>query len=180
MNKPAQKRTPGQGNSDNQANRNRNRKRSNNNRRRRPSGPKLSPIDKAYRGYLVLLEKHLDARRKYYDLFHRADPRQLAKLERNFYNGLKELRDYEEKVDDEVKEDFIKKIDGLKPDRDYSTNHNLDPAEQLVPPNPEEEPHYLATQRESFAEDTEESSGSIEDYYSYKGIEPPEVESAND
>lgn len=164
------------GKSTSQNNRNRNRKRSNNKRRPRSKGPALSPLDKAYRSYLNLLEKHLDARRKYYELFHRADPRQLAKLERNFNNAIKELRDFEDKLNPDIKESFTQKVNGLKLDTIYSTNHDLSPERQEVSLELEEEPHYLESQKESFAEDTEETSGSIEDYYSYKGLTPPEKE----
>lgn len=164
------------GKSSSQNNRNRNRKRSNNKRRPRSKGPALSPVDKAYRSYLNLLEKHLDARRKYYELFHRADPRQLAKLERNFNNAIKELRDFEDKLNPEVKESFTKKVNGLKLDTTYSSNHDLSPERQEVSLDLEEEPHFLESQKESFTEDTEESSGAMEDYYAYKGLTPPEEE----
>ena len=167
--------------SSNSQNKNRNRKRSNTNRRKRSNtaGPKLSPLDKAYRNYLNLLEKHLLARRKYFDLFHRADPNQLAKLERNFYGALTTLREFEDNIKDDIKEEFFKKVNGLKLDDTYSSNHAIDPQHIDVAPNPEEQPHYLASQRESFSEDTEETKGSIEDYYAYKGIAPPVIDTKN-
>lgn len=179
MNRPNGNRQSQRGKGTSQNNRSRNRKRSNNNRRRRSNGPKLTGIDKAYRSYLVLLEKHLEARKKYYNLFHRADPKQLAKLERNFYQALTELRNFEEQLDPEMKEKFLRRVDGLAHDRAYSSNHDLDPAHEVVPDNPDEEPHFLASQKESFSHDTEESKGSMTDYYAYKGIEPPVSEENN-
>lgn len=146
-----------------------------NNRGRK--GPKLSGFEKVERGYLNLLEKHLEARKKYYDLFHRADPRQLAKLEKNFYRTLDEMRDYEDNISEEFREEFDKKFNGLKLDTTYSENHQI-PAEpqQVATEGDFEDPHLLATQKESqFKDDEEESSGSLEDYYNYKGIDPQSI-----
>lgn len=158
-------------------NRNRNRKRTNNKRRPNSNGPKLSTLEKAYRSYLNLLEKHLDARRKYFELFHRADPRQLAKLERNFNGAIKDLRDFEDNLSPDIKDDFNKKVNGLKTDTIYSTNHELSPDSQEVEKDlPDEEPHFLESQKESFNEDTEETKGAMDDYYAYKGLTPPEKE----
>ncbi len=160
-------------------NKNQNKKGGNNNKRRRNNnnrrGPKLTGFEKVERGYLNLLEKHLEARKKYYDLFHRADPRQLAKLERNFYRTLDELRDYEDGVKPEYKEEFDQKYNGLKLDTTYSENHDLPVESEPVPVEGDfDDPHYLPTQKDhEFKGDEEESVGSIEDYYRYKGVEPP-------
>lgn len=154
---------------------NNNRRRRNNNNRR---GPKLTGFDKVERGYLNLLEKHLESRKKYYDLFHRADPRQLAKLEKNFHRTIDELRAYEEGVKPEFKEEFDLKFNGLKLDTTYSENHDLPVESDPVPEEGDfEDPHYLPTQKDhEFKGDDEESVGSIEDYYAYKGVEPPSKE----
>jgi len=173
MNKPKQTTSE---RSSSQNNRSRNRKRNNNRRRTRSNKPKLPPMEQAYRQYLNLLERHLHARRKYYELFHRADPRQLAKLERQFYSALDELRKFEDKLDPAVKEDFENKVNGLELDTTYSTNHEIEPVGDTVSPKLTEEPHFLATQEEDFSKDIEESKGSMDDYYAYKGIEPPTKE----
>lgn len=146
-----------------------------NNRGRR--GPKLSGFEKVERGYLNLLEKHLEARKKYHDLFHRADPRQLAKLEKNFYRTLDEMREFEENVKPEFKEEFDQKFNGLKPDTTYSENHQIPAEPQEVPTEGDfEDPHLLPTQVEhEFKADEEESVGSLEDYYNYKGIDPKSI-----
>tara|TARA_R110002072_G_scaffold64203_5_gene159701 strand:- start:32527 stop:33030 length:504 start_codon:yes stop_codon:yes gene_type:complete len=145
-------------------------------RRKRPynkNRPKGSSLEKAEKTYINLLEKHFQMRRKYFDLFHRADPKQLAKLERQFSNSAKEMRDFEDKLTPEVKAKFEKKYNADKPDITYSSNHGIDPektepTENLTTP---EEPHYLPSQKDSnFQEDTEESMGSIEDYQKYKGL----------
>lgn len=169
---PSQNKSRNSGNTNqNSGNKNNNKRRRNNNRR----GPKLSGFEKVERGYLNLLEKHLEARKKYYDLFHRADPRQLAKLEKNFYRSLDELREYEEGIKPEYKEKFDSKFNGLKLDTTYSENHDLPVESEPVPSEGDfEDPHYLPTQKDhEFKGDEEETVGSIEDYYRYKGVEPP-------
>ena len=55
-------------------------------------------IERIYEKYLNLLEQHIIARRKYHDLFYRADPAQKNKLEKNFYNTLNDIRDFESKL----------------------------------------------------------------------------------
>lgn len=150
-------------------------KRRNNNRSRK--GPKLNGFEKIERGYLNLLEKHLESRKKYFDLFHRADPRQLAKLEKNFYRTIEELREYEASVGEEHKEEFELKFNGLKLDTTYSENHELPVEPEQVPDKGNfEDPHLLPTQKEhEFNADEEESVGSLEDYYNYKGIDPKSI-----
>ena len=173
MNRPRQNNNNSNNRGGSQNSRNRNRKRNNNRRRSRSNKPKLPPIEQAYKQYLNLLERHLQARKKYYELFHRADPRQLAKLERLFYKALDELRNFEDNLEPKVKEDFIKRVDGLKLDTTYSSNREIEPVGEDASHIPGEEPHFLTTQEEDFSNDNEESIGSMEDYYSYKGIEPP-------
>ncbi|MCP4914758.1 MAG: hypothetical protein GY909_16695 [Oligoflexia bacterium] len=153
-----------------------NRKKGNNNRRRRrkpfnKNKNKNTGIDKAERSYLNLLEKHFQMRRKYFDLFHRADPKQLAKLERQFSNSAKELRDFEERMAPEVREKFGRKFHMANPDNTYSSNHELDPSHVEVDPTLSDDPHYLPSQKEAnYSNDTEESEGSMEDYNKYKGL----------
>ena len=146
-----------------------------NNRKRKPgsgNNNNLSGFEKVERAYLNLLEKHLESRRKYYDLFHRADPRQLAKLERSFYRTLSELREYEDNLKPELKEKFDAKYNGLSVDNTYSTNHEIPfEAEPVAAEGDFDDPHLLPTQKDSsYSEDTEESVGSMEDYNSYKGL----------
>ncbi len=146
-----------------------------NNRKRKPSSGNpnnLGGFDKVERAYLNLLEKHLESRRKYFDLYHRADPRQLAKLEKSFYRTLTELREYEDNLKPELKEKFDSKYNGLELDHTYSSNHEIPAEVEAVAAEGDfEDPHLLPTQKKGlYAEDTEESSGSIEDYNRYKGL----------
>lgn len=152
-------------------NRQRNR-RPRNNRNRKATGKNLGGFEKIERAYLNLLEKHLESRKKYFDLYHRADPRQLAKLERSFYRTMAELRKYETEVKDEFKDQFNAKYNGLKVDHSYSEMHEIPSEAQPVALQGEfEDPHLLPTQIQAdFTQDTEESVGSIEDYNQYKGL----------
>ena len=117
------------------------------------------------------MEKHLHSRRKYFAFFHRANPQQLAKLEKNFYRTVEELSSYEEGLKEDIREKFVAKKDALKKDLAYSTNHGLPEMEGPVPFEGDfEDPHFLKSQEESFQEDQEETSGTIDDYKAYKGL----------
>ena len=152
-----------------------------NNRKRRSGGrknnsnrgPKLSGLERLIVKYENMREQHIEARRKYYDLFERADPQQKDKLERVFTNTMVKLREFEENLKPEDKELFDRHYNGLKPDLIYSENHQLSPDGEVAP-KPDEvqsDPHYLESQKQSdFSKDDEESMGSIEDYNAYKGL----------
>lgn len=143
-----------------------------------PKGPvplseKRPPhLDRAYEKYQNLLDQHLIARRKYFELYYRADHLQKNKLERNFYQTLYDLRDFEDKCTDEIRDYLLIKTNGKREDLIYSENHLLPKTGVLeVEGNQFEDPHYLPSQaRADFTEDTEESSGSYEDYKNYKGL----------
>jgi len=140
-------------------------------RRRRPS-ENLSPLEKLFRKYDNLLEQHLVARKKYYEFFHRADPRQKVKLENNFTKTIKEVRDFEESLSGEDKEKFLAKYDSYTLDTTYTSNRDMPiEGDKVSFQGDFEDPHYLPSQKESdFSDDTEESSGSLEDYLAYKGL----------
>lgn len=167
-------------------NKNNNRRRNNRKNRygRRPNGPKTHQgpvpasekrpphLDRAYEKYQNLLDQHLIARKKYFELFYRADLQQKAKLERNFYQTLFDLRDFEEKATPEIK-DFLKiKTNGRSEDYIYSDNHALEKVGKLeVEGDHFEDPHFLPSQaRANYADDSEESVGTLDDYKNYKGI----------
>jgi hypothetical protein len=162
--RPFNKKGKGQG----QQSKNNNRKRRFNSKR----GPKLSPEELVTLKYNNLLEQHLLARKKYFALYHRADPNQKAKLERIYNNTINKLREFEAGLTGEKKELFEKHFHSLKKDHIYSTNHELPPVAEHVSHQGEfEDPHYLELQKESdFKNDTEESSGTIDDYKAYKGL----------
>lgn len=131
-----------------------------------------SNIERIYEKYLNLLDQHLIARRKYHDLFYRADPAQKNKLERNFYNTLKDIRDFEDKLTAESRALFEKRNNGLKADNIYTTNHEINLEGDTPPPQSEwADPHFLQSQKiANYAEDKEESVGTADDYLKYKNL----------
>ncbi len=155
-----------------------NRRSSRSSRRRR--APKITGFDRVERTYLNLLEQHLQTRKKYFEHFHRANPQQLAKLEKNFYHSLEELRKYEATIKPEFLESFHQKFDGLNLDTTYSQNHNLNArTEPSKLEERSEDPHHLASQeREKHSHDREESTGTLEDYLLYKGLPPDHFDQA--
>ncbi len=163
----------------------------NNNRRRpnrnhnRPRNPNQNPnpnpnsggtqglnIERIYEKYLNLLDQHLIARRKYHDLFYRADYGQKNKLERNFYNTLNDIRDFESRLAPEARILFEKRNNGLSLDNIYTSNHDIPPIGDTPPPETESaDPHFLQSQKlADFAADKEESKGSYDDYLKYKNL----------
>lgn len=152
-------------------NNNNNRRRRSNNRNRRSRTPFLSPIERVQKQYLLILERHLQKRKKYFELFHRADPAQLRKLEEQFHQSGEELLKFRETVPEDLRVAFDQWNNGLKHDYSYAKNHQLEL--ETTPPSFEgdfEDPHYLPSQQNAnFSEDTEESTGTMEDYLTYKG-----------
>lgn len=127
-------------------------------------------IDRIYERYQNLLDQHLNARKKFHDLFYRADLPQKNKLERLFYSTLKELRDFEGRLNPTERELFEKKNNGLVVDSTYSTLNaeSLEASTQAVAEGPAD-PHYMQSQKlASYKEDKEESVGSKADYEKYK------------
>lgn len=135
-------------------------------------GPRLHGIDLVRAKYLSLVEQHVEARRKYYDLFYRADPNQLRKLEREFTDSQAKVLAFENSLKPEDHKLLIKDYGGKPEDRVYTQNHQI-PAEQIhVPTTGDfEDPHVLESQKQSdFKNDTEESVGTFDDYKKLKGI----------
>jgi hypothetical protein len=156
---------------------------SDNKRRRNPRNrrPKSLTPSRLLQKYDNLLEQHLIARRKYFEMFGRASGKQFDKIEKNFHRTLKELRDFEANAKDWQKEVLDQKINPYPEDRQYSTEHELGEVEYVPFDGDYEDPHLLPTQKsQNWAEDTEESSGSMDDYYNYKGIEPPVIINESD
>ena len=170
------------GNSGNQGqNNNRRRFHKHHHNRPRPNGgqpgqpdqPQQNPsinLDRIYEKYLNLLDQHLIARRKYHDLFYRAEGAQKAKLERNFFHSLNELIEFKEKLAPSARELFEKRNNGLSLDLTYTTNHELPAQAEAVSTEGDwEDPHYLQSQKNAdYSSDTEESAGTMDDYLRYK------------
>lgn len=148
--------------------------RNNRNRRggQKRQGPKLTGFDLVAANYDKILAEHLEARKRYFEMYYRAQPAQRDKLERVFYDSLDKLYNFAENVPAEHKEAFEQKINGLSFDRVYSERREIPADGQLEISGPEdiEDPHYLESQKNAnYKDDTEESYGSIEDYLAYKG-----------
>jgi GTPase involved in cell partitioning and DNA repair len=121
--------------------------------------------------YDNLLEQHVIARRKYFEMYGRASGKQLSKLEKNFYDTLSDLRNYESKLEDWQKEVLQNKVD-MYPQDTLITEKYQETSERVDFVGDFEDPHLLETQRSSnYAQDTEETEGSIEDYLKYKGLD---------
>ncbi|MFZ8932334.1 MAG: hypothetical protein ACO20H_10055 [Bacteriovoracaceae bacterium] len=145
-----------------------NRKR-NNRGRYNKKGPYLSPEERIFKKYMNLLEQHIVARKKFYELFFRADPNQKVKLEKAFNNTIEQVRSFEDSLSQDEKKLLNSRINKYKEDIDYSQNHSLE--ENKAQYDVIEDPHLLPSQKSTeFKEDTEESIGSIEDYQAYKGL----------
>ena len=182
--RPAQNNAAGGGPNNNNPNRRRHHNRNhNNNRPKNPnqanqsSGPNTQNpqginIERIYEKYLNLLDQHLIARRKYHDMFYRADPAQKNKLERNFYNTLNDIRDFESKLAPEARVLFEARNNGLRADNIYTTNHEIAPIGEIPPPVEEwADPHFLQSQKVAdYADDKEESVGTADDYLRYKNL----------
>ena len=152
---------------------NNNRRRNNNRNRRTGQGPRLTPLERAQKQYLLLLERQIQKRKKFYEFFYRADLNQLRKIEDQFYAATNELRAFPDTLPEDVRKEFDLWNNGMKHDYSYALNHELEL--ETTPPSSEgnfEDPHYLPSQKEAdFSNDTEESVGTIEDYRQLKGIE---------
>jgi hypothetical protein len=145
-----------------------------NNNQRQGQGPgpenKFSLADRIYEKYQNLLEQHINARRKFHDLFYRADLPQKNKLERLFNSTLKEIRDFEGRLNPHERELFEKRHNGLALDLTYSTLNAaaLEASVQIVSEGPSD-PHYMQSQKNaSYKDDREESVGSKDDYEKYR------------
>lgn len=121
--------------------------------------------------YQNILEQYLSVRKKYFELFFRADPKQKAKLERNYYNELKKLNDFEARLNDKQKEELKLHTTGKSLDTKYSVNHEseMESYGTSIEDSAISDPHYLESQQSpDWKSDQEESTGSLEDYQNYK------------
>jgi len=145
-------------------------------RGRRPGGRVLTSNQILVK-YDNLLEQHLITRRKYFEYFNRVDYRQLKKLEYNFYDSVEHLRRFEFSLEPWQREVLEKrKTERYKLDLTYSNNRGWNPEEIAkadFAPDENEDPHFKDTQREAsqeYRDDTEESSGTFDDYLKLKGL----------
>jgi hypothetical protein len=129
----------------------------------------LSPT-RVLQKYDNLLDQHLVARKKYYEMFGRTEGEQRKKLERVFFKSIEELRNFELGLEDWQKKTLEQKTEMYPKDTFISSTYGEKPIE-VAHTGEFEDPHFLPTQRQAHYEgDTEESIGTIEDYKKYKNI----------
>lgn len=141
----------------------------NNSRNRRPKT--LTPA-RIHQKYENLLEQHLIARKKFYEMHGRITGKQLEKVEFNYNKTMKALYEYENTLPKEWQKEVLqKKLELYPQDRQFSSTHELEPVGELEEVPEDFDIHLLPTQtNHDWSSDTEESSGTIEDYKAYKGI----------
>ena len=143
------------------------------NKNRRPK--KLTPT-RVIAKYQNCLEQYLTARRKYFDVHGHKNDQQVDKARRVYTQALKTLRHFEKNLED-WQRDVLKEFLAEYPeDRQYSSEHNLEPVGDTVSFTGEfEDPHLLPVQKsQAWSEDTEDTEGTMADYYAYKGLTPPD------
>jgi hypothetical protein len=142
--------------------------------RRRRGGGSSKPLTgpQVIQKYLNLLDQHIANRRKYFEQYDRDDGRHRKRLERNFFASVELLRRFEEKLQDWQREHLKLHVDGYRPDTTYTGNRSISTVADPVPFEGDfADPHFTETQKEAFvayAEDKEESLGTIDDYLQYK------------
>lgn len=178
----------GRNNSSESRNSNDRKPRNKNSRRKRPGGnkknfnnknrrPKKLTPSRVIAKYQNCLEQYLTARRKYFDVHGHKNDQQVEKAKRVYAQALKALRDFENGLEEDWQKEVLRDFLAAYPeDRQFSSEHNLEPTGDSVSFVGEfEDPHLLPVQKsQAWAEDNEDSQGTIADYYAYKGITPPE------
>ena len=69
--------------------------------------PRPKGLDHYLSAYSRLMDTHLEARKRYYDLFYRVDSNRLAKLEKTFSSTMSAVRAYERSIPENYKKDFF-------------------------------------------------------------------------
>ena len=146
-------------------------------KKKKNKGQQRPPIYKKFQQivtkYQQLVDAHLQARSRYFDLFYRSGDKGREKLERQFSSTMKDVRNFENNVPPKFKEAFLRKINVGSLDQTYSQNHGLVDKEASRPPKetPVRDPHFLKSQElADYKDDTEESTGTFEDYKKLKGL----------
>lgn len=130
--------------------------------------------DQLLQQYDRLVDQHIDARRKFHELFYRCDDNRLYKLEDQFYGSAQRIIKFERELRP-WQLDILRKhrTEIYPPDLVYSTAHPeaeiVDKATVATAP-PANLFHISAVQlnRPSYKDDAEISEGTLEDYLQYK------------
>lgn len=138
-------------------------------RNRRPKS--LTP-NRVVQKYENLMEQHVIARKKYFEMHGRVSGKQLEKIEKNFNRTLLAIFEFKDSLKPWQKDVLDNKFNLYPEDRQYSRTHDLAPSGEPVDFQGKfEDPHLLESQKNhQWTSDTEESQGTIDDYNKYKGI----------
>lgn len=122
--------------------------------------------------YQNLMDQHIMARKKLFELFFRKDPRRIEKLKRNFERTGQDIRNFERQLSPEFKKVLETRTEGYPLDLDYSASSD---EKRETPPtsDPESQLYHISEvqkERPSYAEDREESRGTMDDYLKYKEL----------
>ncbi len=139
----------------------------NKNRNRRPKA--LSP-SKIAQKYDNLLEQNLIARKKYFEMYARAKGQAYQKISNNYMRTLRAVFNFKSTLNEWQQETLDKKLELYPEDNQYTTTHNLPLTGEVEVSNDQIEDIHLTENQKlaSYKDDTEESSGTIEDYKKYK------------
>lgn len=166
---------PSNNNSNRRNYKNRNRNKSQN-REYKGGDPRTLTPQKVIMHYDHLLEQHTEARQKYFEMYHRGNAQQKEKYEKRFNQTLEALREFETIINPDNKKVLMERIESYPRDLFYSDSHGIDPDSSDPLPTTIDDIHMNDVQksRPSYASDTEETEGSMEDYYKYKGQPVPQ------
>ena len=135
--------------------------------------PQGGGIDQVLMQYDRLMEQHIEARRKYHELYYRCDDNRLNKLEDQFFITAQRLIRFERELRPWQVEQLRKQRTEIYPlDTTYSSLYPE--AEKIEPAAVQSQPvvvqHISPVQkaRPSYRDDREVSEGTVEDYLQYK------------
>lgn len=134
-------------------------------------------LDQLLQQYDRLLDQHIEARKKFYELYYRCDENRLYKLEDQFYLTAQRIIKFERDLRPWQLDLLKKHRTEIYPlDVVYSSQHpdaeKFDKTKVVDVPNPNKfhiSPVQLS--RVSYKEDKETSEGSMEDYLQYKSMQ---------
>lgn len=121
--------------------------------------------------YDNFMSQYLSVRKKFFEQFYKLNRHKKEKMEANYVRSLSELMRFTYKLKPWQKEVLEKRTEGYPMDTFYSTSQNLPVhgvPDQELPKDPEYHIKNSQKERHSFKEDTEQSSGTMEDYLKYQ------------
>lgn len=124
-----------------------------------------------------LRDSYLQARKKYFEHYHRIEGQQRDKLENEYYEALNQLRRFEQLLQKNHRPLFARGVAQYKQDTEYSLNHTQDDVPTI--PIPETIDFHITPhqqERGTYINDNEDTTGTMDDYYQFKSINPRQSE----